>query len=108
MGVLMKKMQLNVGGHNYTIMITPLEHEDDDKELYGRHLVKNNIILINEEIDDSRQKETLVHEVLHAICYNTGLEHSERMIEALSNGLFQLGVADYLWRKAQKEKPLEL
>jgi len=30
------------------------------------------------------------------------------MIEALSNGLFQLGVADYLWRKAQKEKPLEL
>jgi len=104
----MKKMKLNVGGHNYTIMITPLEHEDDDKELYGRHLVKNNIILINEEIDDSRQKETLVHEVLHAICYNTGLEHSERMIEALSNGLFQLGVADYLWRKAQKEKPLEL
>jgi len=103
MGVLMKKMELNIGGHNYNIMVTPLEHEDNDKELYGRHLVKNNIILINEEIEDSRQKETLMHEVLHAVYYNTGLEHNEREIEAISNGLFQLGVADFLWHKAQRD-----
>ena len=99
----MKKMELNIGGHNYNIMVTPLEHEDSSKELYGRHLVKNNIILINEEIEDSRQKETLMHEVLHAVYYNTGLEHNEREIEAISNGLFQLGVADFLWHKAQRD-----
>ena len=31
----MKKMELNIGGHNYNIMVTPLEHEDNDKELYS-------------------------------------------------------------------------
>ena len=88
MGVLMKKMQLNVGGHNYTIMITPLEHEDDDKELYGRHLVKNNIILINEEIEDSRQKETLMHEILHAVYYNTGLEQEYLHLKFVNKVMF--------------------
>jgi len=40
---------------------------------------------------------------LHAIHYNTGLEHDERTIEAISNGLFQLGVGDYLWKKSLKK-----
>jgi Zn-dependent peptidase ImmA (M78 family) len=98
-----KKMRLNIGGHNYKIVELPLEHEDNDKELYGRHLVKDNIILINANIEESRKIETLVHEILHAIHYNTGLEHDERTIEAISNGLFQLGVGDYLWKKSLKK-----
>lgn len=98
-----KAMELNIGGHNYKIIELPLEHEDEGKELYGRHLVKDNIILINKDIEQSRKLETLVHEILHAIHYNTGLEHDERAIEAISNGLFQLGVGDYLWKKSQKK-----
>ena len=46
-----KAMELNIGGHLYKIVELPLEHEDNDKELYGRHLVKDNIILINEGIE---------------------------------------------------------
>lgn len=95
-------MKLEVGGHPYEILFDKLTHEDNRKELYGRHLVKENVILINEEIAHSRQQETLVHEILHAIFYNTGLKHDERIIEALSNGLHQLGVGDYLWKKAKK------
>ena len=98
-----KAMELNIGGHLYKIVELPLEHEDNDKELYGRHLVKDNIILINEGIEKSRKLETLIHEILHAICYTTGLEHDERQIEALSNGLFQLGIGEYLWKKSQKK-----
>ena len=98
-----KPMKLNVGGHLYKIAELPLKHEDDTKELYGRHLVKENVILINSEIDISRKYETLVHEILHAICYNTWLEHDERQIDALSNGLFQLGIGEYLWKKSQKK-----
>ena len=64
---------------------------------------KDNIILINEGIEKTRKLETLIHEILHAICYNTGLEHDERQIEALSNGLFQLGIGEYLWKKSQKK-----
>ena len=98
-----KAMELNIGGHNYKIIELPLEHEDEGKELYGRHMVKDNIILINKDIEQSRKLETFIHEILHAIHYNTGLEHDERAIEAISNGLFQLGVGDYLWKKSQKK-----
>tara|TARA_R100000458_G_C8021962_1_gene81296 strand:- start:59 stop:358 length:300 start_codon:yes stop_codon:yes gene_type:complete len=97
-----KKMSLNLGGHQYKILVQELEAIEASKVLYGQHLVEHNIILINENIDQSRKEETLIHEVLHAIHYNTGLEHSERTIEAISNGLFQLGIGEYLWKKAQK------
>ncbi len=95
-------MSLNLGGHQYKILVQELEAIEASKVLYGQHLVEHNIILINENIDQSRKEETLIHEVLHAIHYNTGLEHSERTIEAISNGLFQLGIGEYLWKKAQK------
>ena len=98
-----KGMKLNIGGHLYKIAELPLKHEDDTKELYGRHLVKENIILINSDIETSRKYETLIHEVLHAIHYNTGLDHDERQIDAISNGLFQLGVGDYLWKTSKKQ-----
>jgi hypothetical protein len=96
-------MKLNIGGHLYKIAELPLKHEDDTKELYGRHLVKENIILINKDIETSRKYETLVHEVLHAIHYNTGLDHDERQIDAISNGLFQLGVGEFLWKTSKKK-----
>ena len=97
-----KVMELNIGGHDYKIIELPLKHDDDDKELYGRHMVKENIIMINEDIHDSRKKETLLHEILHAVFYNYGLQHKEGLIDAISNGMFQLGVGGYLWEKAQK------
>ena len=98
-----KGMKLNIGVHLYKIAELPLKHEDDTKELYGRHLVKENIILINSDIETSRKYETLIHEVLHAIHYNTGLDHDERQIDAISNGLFQLGVGEYLWKTSKKQ-----
>ena len=98
-----KALEINIGGHDYRIIELPLQHEDESKELYGRHMVKENIILINEDIHPSRKEETLVHEILHAIFFNYGLEHEERLIDAISNGLFQLGVGDYLWKTSKKQ-----
>ena len=95
-------MKLNIGGHHYTVLCEDLRHEDDSKELYGRHLVRHSEILINSQIDETRQQETLIHEILHAILINAGHEHNEGMIDAISNGLHQLGVGDYLWKKAKK------
>ena len=101
----MDNMGLNLGGHQYSIVVDNLENEERVKDgniLYGRHLVEHNIILINQDIEQSRKEETLIHEVLHAIYFNCGLKHEEKTIEAVSNGLFQLGVGDYLWKKAKK------
>ena len=89
MGVKMsnkKAMELNIGGHLYKIVELPLEHEDNDKELYGRHLVKDNIILINEGIEKTRKLETLIHEILHAICYNTGLQQEMDRLQNIAWG----------------------
>jgi Zn-dependent peptidase ImmA (M78 family) len=96
-------MKLDIGGHNYTVICENLTHEDSSKELYGRHLVKHSQILINNQIDDSRQKETLIHEILHAVLVNAGHDHDEGLIDAISNGFHQLGVGEYLWKKAQKK-----
>tara|TARA_Y100000361_G_scaffold120859_1_gene112642 strand:+ start:209 stop:529 length:321 start_codon:yes stop_codon:yes gene_type:complete len=98
-----KALEINIGGHDYKIIELPLQHEDESKELYGRHMVKENIILINEDIHKSRKEETLIHEILHAIFFNYGLNHDERVIDAISNGLFQLGVGDYLWKTSKKQ-----
>ena len=95
--------KINIGGHEYEILVTELKHENPRKELYGRHLVRNSEILINSKINKERQVETLIHEVIHAILVNAGHEHDEGIIDALSNGLFQLGVGGYLWKKAQKK-----
>ena len=32
-----KAMELTIGGHHYKIVELPLTHEDESKELYGRH-----------------------------------------------------------------------
>ena len=92
-----KERNLVIGGHNYSIVIQPLVHKERGKVLYGRHSVRDNTILINEEVAHSRQVETL-----NAIYFNCGLEHDETVIDALSNGLYQLGVGDYLWKQTKK------
>tara|TARA_R100000995_G_scaffold10194_1_gene4244 strand:+ start:163 stop:492 length:330 start_codon:yes stop_codon:yes gene_type:complete len=95
--------RIAIGGHEYEVIFTDLKHEDAAKELYGRHEVKDNIIYINNNIHESRQKETLIHEILHALHFNYGLQHKEGYIDALSNGLFQLGMGDYIWTKIRKK-----
>jgi Zn-dependent peptidase ImmA (M78 family) len=94
---------IDIGAHDYEVQLKKLIHEDQSKILYGRHSVDQNVIFINEDIVLSRKYETLIHEVIHAICYNTGQDHDENMIEALANGLHQLGVGEYLWKKIQKK-----
>ena len=39
---------------------------------------------------------------IHVILVNNGCDHDEGLIESLSNGFHQLGVGEYLWKKANK------
>ena len=95
-------MKLDIGGHEYTIQEKTLTSKDETKNLFGHHLIQDNVIFINKDIELSRKKETLIHEVLHAVFYNRGVTHDESLIETLSNGLYQLGIGEYLWKKAKK------
>ena len=100
----MKKLgKLEIGGHIYEVSEENLVSPDASRELYGRHEVKENVIYINKDIHESRQQETLIHEIIHAIYFNCGLKHDEQYIDAISNGLFQLGIGEYIWEKIQKK-----
>ena len=99
----MKKLgKLEIGGHIYEVSEENLVSPDASRELYGRHEVIGNKIRVNENIKPSRKKETLIHEIIHAVLMNGGHEHPEPIIDCISNGLHQLGVGDYLWAKLKK------
>ena len=81
-------MKFNIGGHTYKVSETTLEKNAEGKSLLGMHDVKNNTILVDKDMTHSRKVETFMHEVIHVIFSNTGCDHDERSIDALSNGLF--------------------
>lgn len=95
------KKQIRVGGHDYNVVETNLDGVREDKDLLGMHDVKANRIFIDENMTHSRKVETFMHEIIHVIYTNAGANHDEGAIDALSNGLLQLGVADYLWKKVK-------
>ena len=99
-GVMMSKFE--IGGHTYKVNEVTLEKNDEGKSLLGMHDVKTNTILVDEGMTHSRKVERFMDEVIHVIYANTGCDHDERAIDALSNGLLQLGVADFLWKKVKK------
>ena len=94
-------MKFNIGGHTYKVIEKNLKPTPEGKSLLGIHDVKTNEILVDKGMTHSRKVETFMHEVIHVIYSNTGCDHDERSIDALSNGLLQLGVADYLWKKVK-------
>jgi len=94
-------MRLNIGGHKYAINeVKALEHEG--KSLLGLHDARVCAIDLDEGLTHTRKMETLLHEVIHVILTNSGGNHDEGQIDAIANGLLQLGVGKYLWDKASK------
>lgn len=89
-----------VGPYEYTVRldkdrIEELEKESGD-ELYG--MTTHNLleIAVHPHMHNTLIKETLLHEVLHAVLYVTGISHGmsdddeEQLIRSLSPCLFML------------------
>ena len=95
-------MKLVIGGHDYTV-VEMREQTRDGKDLLGLHDPKTNTITLDADMADTRKHETLLHEIVHVILTNAGvMEHDEQLIDAISNGLLQLGIGSYVWQKAKK------
>lgn len=66
-------------------------------------------LVINETANRQRQAKTLVHETIHALLYECGLleiNHDERQVTALENGLWDLlRNNDFGWTKDTTPKP---
>lgn len=74
--------------------IRELEKEND-MELFGFTTHNKLEIVINPDMADSMLRETVLHEILHAVIYATGLgdrfteKQEEHLVRALSPALFQ-------------------
>ena len=89
-----------VGPYTYTVSVSgericELEKESKD-ELYGVTVHGSLEIVLQPNVADMVMRETLMHEVLHTVLYNTGLSDrmtektEEHLVRALSPALFML------------------
>lgn len=98
-----KPLSLIINNHNYTIRFIEGEkarYGTDDIEILGAISMRNNDIIIEKDMQDSKILEVLCHEVMHAITYGTSLEMSETQTQVVANSLFGIGFGNYLWEKA--------
>lgn len=87
-------MKLKIGGFEWTVE----ENEEvaGTNDVFGLNFPKEQIIYLKPNLTKQLRSETLIHEVLHAIFWQTGLdtefddEQEEKIVSALAHGLYQV------------------
>jgi len=94
---------MKICGHNYKIVFVPHFKGADGTEYCGEIRYVERFIGIDSAMKKDVIEESLIHEILHGIIYhsNQRTNHNEQAIQAISNGLYQLGVGKYLLEKAK-------
>ena len=95
---------MKICGMPYKVSVVSKIADANGKALIGSADFDHGKIIISEDQLKQKQKETLLHEVTHCILHHTGHKQSEKICDAVANGLLQLGVGDYVWEKHVKEK----
>lgn len=79
--------KINICGYEYTIEVAELVNDTDkDGEIFGHILYKEHKIIISCELCESERQATLLHEIVHAVFFHTGLTEilSGKMNEAIA------------------------
>lgn len=91
---------IKVGGINYAVEMKDLStrrDEENGKEL-GWCVFDEDKIEINEKLTQSRIEQVLIHELVHAIFYEAGLEQEEDTVNRIGIVLHQvLKDNDFSW-----------
>lgn len=93
---------IKVGGSHYEIILKDLNTREDDKngQQLGWCVIGENKIEVNNQIAYERQAQTLVHELMHAIFFEAGLnlENEEDLVNRIGLILYQvLKDNDFTW-----------
>src|SRR5574344_39084 len=83
---------VKVGGINYQVELVDLTTQRDEEigwQLGYCHFHKD-LIEINSKISEQRQRQTLVHEMMHAIYEEAGVEQDEGNVDALAKVVYQV------------------
>lgn len=82
-------MKINVCGINYKIK--KVNELDNDPNCLGLCIYHESLILLKSNLSYERKKQVLVHELLHAMLYESGYtEHDEQLVNNLSICLNQV------------------
>ena len=97
---------MKICGHDYKIKFVPHFRGKDGEEYCGEIRYTERFIGIDSAMRKDVIEETLIHEILHGIIYhsNKRTDHNEQSIQAISNGLYQLGIGKYLMEKVNGGK----
>jgi hypothetical protein len=102
-------MEVEIGYDVYNVVFEEEPKDDDGSALDGYYSHEHSQISITTKATPRRQKQLLLHEVLHGISdiLNIGLE--EKQIDTLSVGLllFLWNNKDLIDTISDKDKPLE-
>lgn len=92
--------EVNIAGINYQITeVQQIEHDDAN---WGVTIYEAHQIQLKSSLDDERKRQVFIHEVLHAVFFESGYkEHDEEIIDRISTTLSgvlkkQDNVMDYL------------
>lgn len=82
-------MKINVSGVNYKIK--QVNELDNDPNCLGLCIYHESLILLKSNLSYERKKQILVHELLHAMLYESGYtEHDEQLVNNLAICLNQV------------------
>lgn len=83
----MKSFKLKVLGKDYTVRI---DKKLDQADVCGTCLYSAQLLSLAPRLGPQQRAETLLHELIHAVGGEMGLNISERTVRGLAIGLFQV------------------
>lgn len=81
--------EIKIGGITYSVV--EKETVDNSPDCYGVVIYADNHIEIKKSLSDERKAQTLIHEMLHAVFFESGYEnHEEKLSDQLALTLHQV------------------
>ena len=88
---MIKPMILHIQGLPLAVNIVDYPRvSESDSSNWGMYKAGEQEILIQSSLSEERKEETLLHEILHAVSYELGLNLSEHQVECLASGLYSV------------------
>ena len=94
--------EIKIGGIDYTVDFLNLSSRLDETHgmSMGFCVFDKNLIEVNENIHIERQKQTIIHEMVHAMFFEIGIDQDEDTVNRLGIILHQvLKDNDFSWVK---------
>ncbi|USS93965.1 hypothetical protein M8332_07010 (plasmid) [Fructilactobacillus ixorae] len=84
---------IKINGILYSINFLNDLTDEDGNRIWGKTIYEKSLILVDSSLDRQHTKQTLIHEVVHAILWEsscTDICNDEQVVNPLANSLYQV------------------